>query len=206
MIGKKGDKITLTTPVTDQDVALLNAGDEVLISGKVYTARDAAHKRLNELIAAGKPLPVDLKGAIVYYVGPTPPKPGQIIGSAGPTTASRMDSTTEPLLKAGMKGTIGKGWRGEECAKLFPKYRAIHFAAIGGAGAYLSKCIKSARVLAFEDLGPEAIYELEFVDFPVLTINDVHGRDFYDEARKQWQKVDLDRTYKIKTPSGGGAQ
>lgn len=205
MIGKQGDKITLTTPVSEEDVAVLKAGDPVLISGKIYTARDAAHKRLVELIAAGKPLPFDLKGAIVYYVGPTPPKPGQLIGSAGPTTASRMDSTTEPLLKFGMKGTIGKGWRKEECAKLFPKYRAIHFAAIGGAGAYLSKCIKSSRVLAFDDLGPEAIFELEFADFPALTINDVHGADFYHEARKQWQKIHPG-PHRVETPSGGGAQ
>jgi fumarate hydratase subunit beta len=180
------NEIRITTPLTDEVVAALNAGDKVLISGKVISGRDAAHKRLIELINAGKPLPFDVKGQIIYYVGPTPAKPGMPIGSAGPTTASRMDSTTEPLLKLGLKATLGKGNRGEECAKLFPKYRAIHLAAIGGSGAFLSKRIKSEKVLCWEDLGTEAPREMIFEDFPAFCINDIHGADFYKLAREKW--------------------
>ena len=128
----------------------------------------------------------DLKGAIVYYVGPTPPKPGAPIGSAGPTTSSRMDSTTEALLKQGLKATLGKGNRGDEAAKLFPKYKAVHLIAYGGSGAYLSKRIKSQKVLCWEELGTEAPREMEFEDFPATVINDVHGADWYKEARAKW--------------------
>jgi fumarate hydratase subunit beta len=186
MIRSEGGLVRITTPLTDEDVEKLKAGDQVRISGRVYSARDAAHKRMIELIDAGRPLPFDVCGQIIYYVGPTPARPGMPIGSAGPTTASRMDSTTEPLLKLGLKGTLGKGNRGEECARLFPKYRAVHFAAIGGSGAYLSKRIRSERVICWEELGTEAPREMEFDDFPAFCINDVHGADYYKVARERW--------------------
>ncbi len=176
----------ITTPLTDEVIKDLKAGDRLLISGFIYTARDAAHKRMVDLIAQGKELPIEIKGQILYYVGPTPAKEGQIIGAAGPTTASRMDSTTEPLLKAGLKGTIGKGGRGKEIAKLFAKYGAVHMVAIGGAGAYLSKRIKSVSVVAYPELGTEAIHKMEFDKFPVIVINDINGRDFYHEAQAQY--------------------
>lgn len=176
----------ITTPLTEETLKDLRAGDRVLISGVVYTARDAAHKKMCDLIREGKPLPIDVKGQILYYVGPTPAKQGQIIGSAGPTTASRMDSTTEPLLKMGLKGTIGKGWRSKETAKLFPKYGAVHMVAIGGAGAYLSKCIKSVSVIAYPELGTEAIHKMEFDKFPVIVINDIYGKDFYEESQPKY--------------------
>lgn len=186
MIRNENGVLRLFTPLTDEDVAQLKAGDKVLINGKVISGRDAAHKRLIELIQAGRPLPFEVKGQIIYYVGPTPAKPGMPIGSAGPTTASRMDSTTEPLLKLGLKATLGKGNRGEECAKLFPKYRAVHFAAIGGSGAFLSKRIKSEKVLCWDELGTEAPREMIFEDFPAFCINDIHGADFYKLTREKW--------------------
>lgn len=186
MIRREGEVIRLSPPLSDEDVAQLRAGEMILISGAVYSSRDAAHARLVQLIAEGKPLPFDVKGQIIYYVGPTPAKPGMAIGSAGPTTASRMDSTTEPLLKMGLKATLGKGNRGDEGAKLFPKYRAVHLIAYGGSGAYLSKRIRSERVICWEDLGTEAPRELVFEDFPATVINDVHGADWYKLARERW--------------------
>lgn len=176
-------------PLSDEDVANLKAGDHVLISGVVYTARDAAHKKMVDLIKQGKPIPIDVKGQIIYYVGPTPPKPGQVIGSAGPTTSSRMDSTTSPLLALGLKGSIGKGERSKELIKEFVKYRAVYFATIGGAGALLSKRIKKVELVAYPELGTEAIRRLEVEDFPVVVINDIYGNNFYEEGRRKYARV-----------------
>ena len=186
MIRREGDFVRVTPPLTDAEVLELRAGDAVRITGTLLTGRDAAHKRLNELIENGRPLPVDLKGQIIYYVGPTPAKPGQVIGSAGPTTGGRMDSTTEPLLRAGLKGAIGKGERGAATREAFKKHVAVYFGAIGGSGAYLAKRITSAEVVAYPELGTEAIRRLSVEDFPVVVINDAHGADFYEEGRKKY--------------------
>jgi len=169
----------LNTPLSDKDVKSLKAGDEVLISGAVYTARDLAHKRLCELVDAGKKLPIDLTGQVIYFVGPTPPREGQIIGAAGPTTSSRMDAFSPKLIAAGLKGMIGKGYRSEEVRAALVKYGAVHFSTIGGAGALLSKHITSARVVAYEELDTEAIRKLEVVDFPAVVAYDAHGMSVY---------------------------
>jgi len=167
----------ITTPLTDEVIEKLRAGDEVYITGKIYTARDAAHKRLVELLKNNQPLPFDIKGQIIYYVGPTPAKPGEIIGSAGPTTSKRMDPYTPMLLEAGLKGMIGKGERSDYVKDAMVKHKAIYFAAIGGAGALIARTIKSVKVVAYDDLGAEAIRELEVVDFPAFVVNDIYGND-----------------------------
>lgn len=179
------------TPLTDEVVQDLRAGDRVLITGYIYTARDAAHKRMVEAIKRGEPLPVDLKGQIIYYVGPTPPKPGQVIGSAGPTTSIRMDKYVEDLLKLGLKGMIGKGYRSPQVRELLKKYKAVYFAAVGGVAVLLSRRIKSSEVIAYEDLGTEAIRRLYVEDFPVIVANDVYGGDIFEEGRKRFAKIDL---------------
>ena len=171
--------IRLQTPLKDEDIVKLHAGDRVLLSGILYTGRDAAHKRLFELLQAGKPLPVDLRGQIIYYVGPTPAKPGRIIGSAGPTTSGRMDAYAPALIAHGLKGMIGKGVRNEAVRDAMKQHKAVYFGATGGAGALLAQRIKKAEVVAYEDLGPEAIHRLEVEDFPVIVINDIHGGDYY---------------------------
>lgn len=169
----------LSTPLTDEKVSILNAGDMVYLTGIIYTARDAAHKRLNDLLEKGEELPFDLKGQVIFYAGPSPAKPGQVIGSIGPTTSGRMDKYTVPLLKKGLKGMIGKGVRSSEVVKGITKYNAVYFAAVGGVAALLARRIKKAKVVAYPELGPEAIYELEVEDFPVYVINDSHGKDLY---------------------------
>lgn len=174
----------LKVPFSDTDIANLKTGGQISLSGVVYTARDAAHKRMIEALEKGEPLPIDIRGQVIYYVGPTPAKPGQVIGSAGPTTSSRMDVYTPMLLEAGLKGMIGKGKRSPEVREAIKKHKAIYFAAAGGAGALLSKRIKKAEVVAYEDLGPEAIYRLEVEDFPVVVVNDIYGNDLYEEAEK----------------------
>lgn len=174
--------LRLQTPLTDEDVADLHAGDSVLISGVIFTGRDAAHKRLFELLQAGKPLPMDIRGQVIYYVGPSPAKPGAVIGSAGPTTSGRMDAYAPLLIEHGLKGMIGKGKRTEPVIEAMKKYKAVYFGATGGAAALLSRCIKKAEVVAYEDLGPEAIHRLEVEDFPVIVINDTHGGDLYAEG------------------------
>lgn len=174
----------LNLPLNDADIIGLKTGEHILLSGVLYTARDAAHKRMTETMERGEPLPIDIKGQVIYYVGPTPAKPGQVIGSAGPTTSSRMDAYTPRLLEAGLKGMIGKGKRSPEVVEAIKKYKAVYFAAAGGAGALLSKRIKKAEVVAYEDLGPEAIYRLEVEDFPVIVVNDIYGNDLYEEAQK----------------------
>ena len=171
--------IKITPPLSDADVERLRAGDKVLITGVLYTARDAAHKRLVELLDKGEKLPFDVKGQIIYYVGPTPPKPGQIIGSAGPTTSGRMDAYTPRLLELGLKGTIGKGQRSAEVVEAMKKYKAVYLAAVGGAAALIAKTIKKAEIVAYEDLGPEAIRRLEVVDFPAIVVNDINGNDLF---------------------------
>ena len=177
----------LKVPLSDSDIADLKAGEQILLSGTIYTARDAAHKRMVEALDRGEPLPLDIKGQVIYYVGPTPAKPGQVIGSAGPTTSSRMDVYTLRLLNEGLKGMIGKGKRSAEVVEAITKNRAVYFAAAGGAGALLSKKIKKAEVVAYVDLGPEAIYRLEVEEFPVIVVNDISGNDLYKEAQKNRQ-------------------
>ncbi len=179
----------LKTPLSDEDVSKLKAGDIVYLSGTIYTARDAAHKRLVDLIEKGEPLPFDLKGAVIYYVGPTPPKPGEVIGSAGPTTSYRMDSYAPTLIEHGLKGMIGKGRRNDAVKEACKKHKAVYFGAVGGAGALLAQRIKDAKIIAYEELGPEAIRELVVEDFPVVVVNDTFGNDLYEEGRKKWAKA-----------------
>jgi len=182
--------IRLTPPLTDDDVRRLRIGDHVRFTGVIYTARDAAHKRLIELMQRGEPLPIDLRGQVLYYVGPTPPRPGQVIGSAGPTTAMRLDPYTPAMLELGVKAIIGKGGRGPEVREALKRYRAVYCIAVGGTGALLSQHIKRAEVIAFEDLGTEAIRRLEVEDFPAIVVNDVEGRDLLEEGRKQYRTSD----------------
>jgi len=169
----------LQPPLSEKTVRELRAGDEVLISGVVYTARDVAHKRLCKLIEAGEKLPFPLEGAIIYFVGPTPARPGRVIGAAGPTTSSRMDSFSPKLIANGLKAMIGKGYRGSEVRDALKKYGAVHLSTIGGAGALLSKHIVAAEVIAYEDLGTEAIQKLEMVDFPAIVAYDCYGNSVY---------------------------
>jgi fumarate hydratase subunit beta len=180
--------VKLQAPLTDKDVEQLEAGDQVLISGVLYTARDSAHKRLLGMLEAGEPLPVDLKGQILYYVGPSPASPGRVIGAAGPTTSSRMDAYTPTMLKLGLKAMIGKGQRAPEVRAALGQYKAVYLAATGGAGALISRCIKAAQVVAFPELGPEAIHRLEVEDFPAVVINDTQGRDLYEEGIKRYAR------------------
>ncbi len=168
------------TPLTKEKTKALQAGDYVYITGTIYSARDAAHKRLTETLEKGEKLPLPLENEIIYYLGPTPARPGQVIGSAGPTTASRMDKYAPALLDLGQTGMIGKGRRSEAVIASMKKNSAVYFAAVGGAGALLSKCIKKAEVIAYEDLGAEAIYKLEVEDFPVIVVIDCEGNNLYD--------------------------
>ena len=169
----------ITTPLTADTVKDLRAGDVVRITGPVYTARDAAHKRMTEALAAGKPLPFDITGQVVYYVGPSPTKPGEVVGSAGPTTSGRMDKYTPTLIEKGMRGMIGKGSRSKEVIDACVKYGAVYFVAVGGAAAVISQSIKGEEMIAYEDLGPEAIRRYEVEDFPAIVCIDAEGNDFY---------------------------
>ncbi len=180
----------VTTPLSDADAESLKAGDRVRITGVMYTARDAAHGRLMPLIEKGEKLPIDVKGAIIYYTGPTPPKPGEVIGSVGPTTASRMDKFTPALLKLGLKGTVGKGYRGQAVKDALRQYKGVYLGSIGGAGAVLSRFVKKASVVAYEDLGTEAIRRLEVEGFPVIVLYDCHGGDLYQAGQKQYARED----------------
>jgi fumarate hydratase subunit beta len=179
----------LTTPLTDEVIAELKMGQKVLISGVLFTGRDAAHKRLAALVKEGEALPFDVAGQIIYYVGPTPPKPGMAIGSAGPTSSYRMDVYATELIARGLKGMIGKGARGKEIIEAMKQFKAVYFAATGGAGALISKSIKKADVVAYEDLGTEAIRRLEVEDFPATVVIDVYGNDLYEEGRNQYKKT-----------------
>ena len=176
----------ITTPLTIEKTRDLHCGDNVLISGVIYTGRDAAHKRLCELLAEGKELPIDVTDAIIYYVGPAPAQPGQVIGSAGPTTSYRMDAYAPALLDIGLKGMIGKGKRSAEVVESMKKNGAVYFGAIGGAGALLAKCIKKAEVVAYEDLGAEAIRRLEVEDLPAVVIIDSEGNNLYEQGRAEY--------------------
>ena len=176
----------IVTPLTREIVKTLKAGDSCTITGTIYTARDAAHKRLCELVAQGKELPMEIKDAIIYFVGPTPAKPGQAIGSAGPTTSYRMDAYSPTLISIGQTGMIGKGKRNDEVIAAMKEHGAVYFGAIGGCGALLSKCIKKAEIVAFEDLGAEAIRKLEVEDFPVVVIIDSEGNNLYETGRKEY--------------------
>lgn len=178
--------ISVKAPLSREETKKLKAGDSCLISGVIYTARDAAHKRLCELLKDGKELPLDIKDAVIYFVGPTPEKPGEVIGSAGPTTSYRMDAYSPALIKEGQTGMIGKGKRGPEVIEAMKKHGAVYFGAIGGCGALLSKCIKKAEVIAYDDLGAEAIRRLEVEDFPVVVIIDSEGNNLYETGRKNY--------------------
>ena len=178
----------LTTPLSNEDVEKLKSGDIVYLTGTMYTARDAAHKRLVDLILNGEELPFDLKGAVIYYVGPTPPKPGEPIGSAGPTTSYRMDPYAPILIEHGLKGMIGKGKRNEAVKEACKKHKAVYFGATGGAAALIAKAIKKAEVIAYPELGPEAVRRIEVEDFPVVVVNDTYGNDLYEEGRKIWEQ------------------
>jgi len=181
------EPIRLKTPLTDEDVGKLKIGDRILLNGVIYTGRDAAHKRLSDLLKEGKELPFDIRGQIIYYVGPTPARPGQVFGSAGPTTSYRMDAYAPALIEKGLKGMIGKGMRSDAVKEAIKKHQAVYFAATGGAGALLAKKVKKAEVVAYEDLGPEAIRRLEVEDLPVIVINDVRGNDLYIEGERKYQ-------------------
>lgn len=178
----------LRTPLSDTDVMSLKAGDRVRISGVIYTARDAAHGRLAPLVEKGQRLPIDVKGQIIYYTGPSPARPGGVIGSVGPTTASRMDKFTPALLGLGLKGTIGKGYRGQPVKDALRQHRAVYFGSIGGAGAVLSEFVKKAEIVAYEDLGTEAIRRLEVEGFPAIVLYDCHGGDLYQEGQKVYAR------------------
>jgi len=181
------DEIRITAPLSDKVVESLKAGDRVSISGTLYTARDTAHKRLVDTLDKGEPLPFDLKGQVIYYVGPSPAKPGAIIGSAGPTTSYRMDPYAPRLLELGVKGMIGKGKRDQSVIDAMKKHKAVYFAAIGGAAALIAKSIKAVEIIAYEEFGPEAIRKLEVEDFKAVVINDINGNDLYDIGKQKYK-------------------
>lgn len=178
--------VQITTPLSEEMVRNLRIGQKVLINGVIYTGRDAAHKRLIELLNQGKDLPFDPEGQIIYYVGPSPAPPGKVIGSAGPTTAGRMDTYAPKLLEKGLRGMIGKGARSEAVTEAMIKYGSVYFAAIGGAAALISKCIQHVEVVAYPDLGPEAIHKMVVKDLPVIVVNDTFGGDLYKEGRNTY--------------------
>lgn len=176
----------ITLPLTEELAKTLHAGDEVLVSGVIYTSRDAGHKRMCETLAAGEKLPFDPTDATIYYVGPTPAKPGQVIGSAGPTTSGRMDAYAPTMMSVGARGMIGKGARLPEVVDAMKKYSGVYFGAIGGAGALLAKCIKSCELIAYEDLGAEALRKLYIEDMPLVVIIDSEGKNLYEDGRKAY--------------------
>jgi fumarate hydratase subunit beta len=175
-------------PLTQKDIESLKSGDNILLSGVLYVARDAAHRRMVEALDKGESLPFDIKDQTLYYMGPSPAPPGRVIGSAGPTTSARMDAYTPRLLAAGLKGMIGKGVRSQEVKEALKKYQAVYLAAVGGAGALISKTINNSEVVAYPDLDPEAILKLEVRDFPATVINDIYGGDLYVEGKKKYKK------------------
>ena len=177
----------ITTPLTDDVIEQLHAGDSVQITGTIYVGRDAAHKRMIAALDAGEDLPFDPKGQIIYYMGPSPARPGRPIGSAGPTTSYRMDPYTPRLLEAGLKGMIGKGNRSPEVREALQKYKAVYFAAIGGAAALIADSIKEAEVIAYEDLGAEALRKLRVENFPAIVVNDIYGGDAYEQGKAKYR-------------------
>ncbi len=178
----------ITTPLTDDVVAQLHAGDTVLVSGTIYVARDAAHQRLVAALEAGAPLPFDIRGQIIYYMGPSPARPGRPIGSAGPTTSYRMDPYTPALLQVGLKGMIGKGNRGQVVREALRRYRAVYLAGVGGAAALIARSVQAAEVIAYPELGPEAVHRLEVVDFPAIVVNDIYGGDAYEMGKAAYRR------------------
>jgi fumarate hydratase subunit beta len=176
----------ITTPLREADVLGLESGDKVFLSGYIYTARDAAHKRFVEALDAGQSLPFDVEGQVIYYCGPTPAAPGRVIGAAGPTTSSRMDSYAPRLLSLGVKGMIGKGKRSQDVKKAIGQFKAVYFGATGGAGALLSKTVVSYEVVAYADLGPEAVARLRVLDLPLFVVNDCFGNDLYEMGMSQY--------------------
>ena len=176
----------LTPPLTDEVIEKLHAGDRMEITGTIYVARDAAHKRMVETLDRGEKLPLDVHGQIVYYMGPSPTKPGKVIGSAGPTTSGRMDRYAPRLMAEGLKGMIGKGLRLPPVKDAMKQYKAVYFAATGGAAALIAQRIKKAQVIAYEELGAEALQRLEVEDFPVIVVNDIYGGDAYEDGKKEW--------------------
>ena len=178
----------ISAPLKKEEVVTLNAGDYVYLTGTIYSARDAAHKRMYETMQEGKEIPIDLKDNVIYYLGPTPAKEGQVIGSAGPTTSGRMDKYTPLLLENGLNGMIGKGKRSRAVIDAIVKNKAVYFAAVGGAGALLSKCIKKSEVIAYDDLGTEAIRKMEVEDFPVIVVVDSEGNNLYETAVEEFKK------------------
>jgi len=183
-------KYTLEAPFDKEKIKMLKAGDTVTINGTIYTARDAAHKKMISLINEGKPLPFDIKNQIIYYVGPCPARPGEVIGSAGPTTSSRMDAYAPKLIELGLKGMIGKGLRSKEVVDAMKKYNAVYFGAIGGAGALIARSIVAQEVIAFPELGTEAIRKLTVKDFPAVVIIDSNGDDLYHVGKDKYRNAD----------------
>jgi fumarate hydratase subunit beta len=179
----------ITLPLSDDILETLHAGDELLLMGAMYVGRDAAHKRMIETLQAGEPLPVDLKGQVIYFMGPTPARPGKAIGSAGPTSSYRMDAYSPRLMAEGLKGMIGKGMRSKEVKEAMKKHKAVYLGAIGGAGALFAGCIRKVEVVAYDDLGPEALRRIEVRDFPVTVVNDIYGGDIYEEGRARFRVV-----------------
>jgi fumarate hydratase subunit beta len=179
----------ITLPLSDDILETLHTSDELLLTGVMYVGRDAAHKRMIETLQAGEPLPVDLKGQVIYFMGPTPARPGKAIGSAGPTSSYRMDAYSPRLMAEGLKGMIGKGMRSQEVKEAMKKHKAVYLGAIGGAGALFAGCIKKVEVVAYDDLGPEALRRIEVRDFPVTVVNDIYGGDIYEEGRARFRVV-----------------
>ena len=181
----------IQTPLTEEVVGSLRTGDMVLISGDVYTARDVAHRRMYEALLKGEKLPIDLQGTAIFYAAPTPTPPGKVIGSIGPTTSYRMDAFTPKLIEKGLKGMIGKGSRSPEVIAALQKYGAVYFGAIGGIAALSAQCVQKVELIAYEDLGPEAIRKLTIIDFPVVVINDSQGNDLYLSEQNKWRIVSI---------------
>ena len=177
----------INLPLSEETLKELRAGDNLLLRGTMYVGRDAAHKRMVEALDEGKPLPVDIRGQTIYFMGPSPARQGRPIGSAGPTTSGRMDAYSPRLIAAGLKGMIGKGSRSEAVKEAMVKYKAVYLGAIGGAGALISRSIKKAEVVAYEELGAEAVLRLEVEDFPVTVINDIYGGDLYQDGKAKYQ-------------------
>ena len=184
----------IQVPLQEKDIEELRAGDYVYLTGTIYTARDAAHKRMYESMKKGETLPIELKGNVLYYLGPSPAREGQVIGSAGPTTSSRMDKYTPDMLDEGLKGMVGKGKRSPEVVEAIKRNHAVYFAAVGGAGALLAQCIKEAQVVAYEDLGTEAIRRLYIEDLPVIVVIDKEGNNLYEDGRAEYlRKKEMER-------------
>jgi fumarate hydratase subunit beta len=194
------ESIKIQLPLNDADLERLRAGDHVLLSGVIYAARDAAHQRMIAALEKGEPLPFDVRGQVIYYVGPTPARPGCVIGSAGPTTSMRLDPYTPALLKAGLKGIIGKGARGPAVREALKKHKAVYFLAVGGTGALLSQRIKKVEIVAYEDLGTEAVRRMEVEDFPAVVVNDIRGNDLLEAGRARYRQPERLGSYAAGRP------